>query len=293
MNEKEQYETELSEMRLDEETPFYNEQRAESIYKVLRKEGVKRVLDVGCGLGKVTMHLAQRGLDATGIDVSPRLIELAQEKVSKSDFKVHFEVVELDKFEVEEKFDVVLFAGVLEHIEDEVQMMCDAKRLLKPHGKIVITDNPTFNWLFTARDRRIGHIRRYTKKMLRQNLNASGYKDIKLIYYNFLMLFGSIYLKVTKKDEYPYGNLNPTVNKLMYWWYKYLENNFVFPIGDRLIAIATPLEKEESSTEGHKIQPEHSEEVKEKYNENKEESKAYLGDAENTEDGSNKEENSS
>ena len=38
MNEKEQHETELAEMSLDKETPFYNEQRAKIIAKILKKK---------------------------------------------------------------------------------------------------------------------------------------------------------------------------------------------------------------------------------------------------------------
>jgi SAM-dependent methyltransferase len=36
-----------------------------------------RVADVGCGPGRVTNYLASRGVDAFGIDLSPRMIELA------------------------------------------------------------------------------------------------------------------------------------------------------------------------------------------------------------------------
>ena len=239
MNEKEQYETEIAEMALDRETPFYNEQREEAIYKILQKENVHRVLDVGCGLGKVPVYLAKKGLNVIGIDVSPRLIKLAKKKSIKNKVNVQFKLTELGNFKVRKKFDAVMFAGVLEHIEDEERLMREAKRLLKKNGKIVITDMPTFNLLYHPRDKRIGHVRRYTKKLIRKKLENQGYTNIKLSYYNFLMLFGSLYLLIFNKDEYPYGTLNPFFNKLLGWWYKYLENNFVFPIGDRLFAVAT------------------------------------------------------
>ena len=238
MNKEEQSETELAEMRLDEETPEYNEQRADIICKILQREKLYRVLDVGCGLGKVTVYLAQNGLNVMGIDISPRLIDLARKKAAEKNIPLHFEVIELSKLMVDEKFDAVLFAGVLEHIDDEEQLMRDAQRVLKEGGKIIITDMPTFQWLYHPRDRKIGHVRRYTKELIRKKLIAQGYTNIKLRYYNFLMLFGSIYLLLFKKDEYPYGTINKFTKKFLHIWYKYLENRFIFPVGDRLIAVA-------------------------------------------------------
>jgi SAM-dependent methyltransferase len=40
--------------------------------------GLGPVLDVGCGPGTVTAYLAERGVDASGVDLSPRMIEHAR-----------------------------------------------------------------------------------------------------------------------------------------------------------------------------------------------------------------------
>ena len=42
--------------------------------------GLGPVLDVGCGPGDVTAHLAQLGLDASGVDLSPRMVEHARRR---------------------------------------------------------------------------------------------------------------------------------------------------------------------------------------------------------------------
>lgn len=115
-------------------------------------------------------------------------------------------------------------------------MMRDARELLKPHGKILITV-PAFNSLFNLRDKRIGHVRRYTKKSMARKLRKTGYIPISQKYYSFAMIFGVLYLKTFKKDEYPFGAVNPVTDKLLYLWYKYLENNFIFPIGEHLYSI--------------------------------------------------------
>ena len=123
MNEQEQCQTEIAEMALDKYTPIYNEERAEAIYKIFRKEGVHRVLDVGCGLGKVDVYLAKKGLDVCGIDVSPELIKLARQKAKKNKLNIKFELAQLEHLKVKQKFDAVLFAGVIYHIENDEKLI--------------------------------------------------------------------------------------------------------------------------------------------------------------------------
>ncbi|MFD4169698.1 class I SAM-dependent methyltransferase [Streptomyces albidoflavus] len=44
----------------------------------MRAQGGGPVADVGCGTGRITAHLHQLGLDAFGIDLSPRMIGVAR-----------------------------------------------------------------------------------------------------------------------------------------------------------------------------------------------------------------------
>ena len=51
--------------------------------------GTKRpVLDVGCGPGHTTAHLTSLGLRATGVDLSPKMIEIASRTFPQSQFEV-------------------------------------------------------------------------------------------------------------------------------------------------------------------------------------------------------------
>jgi SAM-dependent methyltransferase len=50
--------------------------------------GDRRVCEVGCGPGQVSRYLHERGCDVFGIDISPRMIELAGELNPAIDFQV-------------------------------------------------------------------------------------------------------------------------------------------------------------------------------------------------------------
>ncbi|MFJ9033788.1 class I SAM-dependent methyltransferase [Streptomyces sp. NPDC102274] len=56
--------------------------------EVVRAAGRGPVADLGCGPGKVTAHLAELGVSAFGIDLSPKMIELARRAYPSVNFSV-------------------------------------------------------------------------------------------------------------------------------------------------------------------------------------------------------------
>ncbi len=236
MNKETQKRVEQAEMNLDNLVPLYSEQRSESIRIILKREGIKSVLDVGCGTGKVDIHLVKHGFNVTGIDVSSKLIHIAWKKAKEFDSDADFKLIRLQALQTK-KFDCVLFAGVLEHLINDEEMMFEARRFLKPNGKIVI-EVPCHDFLYNKRDRNIGHVIRYSKRILRRRLKNQGYKNIKIFYYNFLVLLGTFYLKVRGLEEFPYRKDNRFIDKMLQLWYKYLENRFIFHQGDKIFAVA-------------------------------------------------------
>lgn len=66
-----------------------------------------RVLDVGCGAGRVSLHLQERGLDVVGIDVSPLAVQVARHRGA-----VDARVGTIDTgVEDDEQFDTILLLG--------------------------------------------------------------------------------------------------------------------------------------------------------------------------------------
>jgi cyclopropane fatty-acyl-phospholipid synthase-like methyltransferase len=79
-----------------------------------------RLLDVGCGTGEHALMAAARGLEATGIDVVPRAIDLAQRKAHDRGLEARFLVWDaLELPDLGEQFHTVLDSGLFHVFDDE------------------------------------------------------------------------------------------------------------------------------------------------------------------------------
>lgn len=69
--------------------------------------GPRSVLDAGCGTGRVAIELARRGVDVTGVDVDPDMLDTARAKAPQLDWKL----ADLAELELARSFDVAVAAG--------------------------------------------------------------------------------------------------------------------------------------------------------------------------------------
>jgi SAM-dependent methyltransferase len=77
-------------------------------------------LDVGCGTGEHALMAADAGCEATGVDISPSAIRLAQAKASKRAISARFLVADArDLASLGQQFDVVLDCGLFHIFDDE------------------------------------------------------------------------------------------------------------------------------------------------------------------------------
>jgi ubiquinone/menaquinone biosynthesis C-methylase UbiE len=114
--------------------------------------GASRVLDVGCGGGRLTVALARAGAAVTGADTSLERLEQARRRAGEAG--VELELVEAD-FDVplpfpDEAFDGVTSRLALMAARDPVATLRELRRVLEPGGRIAtavwgpIADNPWF-----------------------------------------------------------------------------------------------------------------------------------------------------
>jgi SAM-dependent methyltransferase len=95
-----------------------------------------RVLDAGCGTGRVAVRLAELGYDVVGVDVDPSMLAEARAAAPELDWRLG----DLATFDLGERFDVVLVAGNTIPLLEPGTLLDACERLghhLTPGGVIV------------------------------------------------------------------------------------------------------------------------------------------------------------
>ncbi|OLS14501.1 MAG: hypothetical protein RBG13Loki_1883 [Promethearchaeota archaeon CR_4] len=150
----------------------------------------KTILDIGCGSGRISLALAEKGVNVTGIDYSSQMIGLAKRYLVKykNETKTKLNVTYvcddfLDNYDSKEKFDVTLAIGVFDYIKDPINFHAKMKTLSKEEmiisypAKYVIQMPIRKIWLWTKKC----PVYFYTKQKIKLLYEAIGIKKYEIV----------------------------------------------------------------------------------------------------------------
>jgi 2-polyprenyl-3-methyl-5-hydroxy-6-metoxy-1,4-benzoquinol methylase len=97
-----------------------------------------RILDIGCGNGwAVTRHLGEPGDEILGIDMHAPSIDYAQSNFTRHG--LDFRCVSAESlYNIPKKWDVIVLADVLEHVEDPKEILSICSKLLTSDGQLLV-----------------------------------------------------------------------------------------------------------------------------------------------------------
>ena len=115
--------------------------RAEKLLHFVDMKEEQNFLEVGCGSGAVSKHIARKyRLNVTGIDIDLEQIQLARENIDDIP-NIQFSVVDATKLPFQDNdFDIVLSFGVMHHISNWLDAFGEIRRVLKPKGYFIYAD---------------------------------------------------------------------------------------------------------------------------------------------------------
>jgi SAM-dependent methyltransferase len=115
------------------------------------------LLELGCGTGRLLLPLARAGFSITGVDMSPRMLEVAQAKVDAAGLDDQITLVQADMREVKlpQQYRLAFIAinsfMHLVTLEDQLAALLAWRKLLLPGGLLIVdVDNPDPRHLLEA-----------------------------------------------------------------------------------------------------------------------------------------------
>jgi 2-polyprenyl-3-methyl-5-hydroxy-6-metoxy-1,4-benzoquinol methylase len=122
-----------------------------ALHAWLTERRPQRVLELACGTGLFTRHLAPRAAHVTAVDASPEVLAINRERVDASN--VSYERADLFAWQPAEKFDVVFFSFWLSHVPaDRFAAFWSVVRATLARGGSAFLIDSAFDRTSTARN---------------------------------------------------------------------------------------------------------------------------------------------
>ena len=153
-------------------------------------------MEVGAGCGSFTRNYYNdsiKNITLTETD-EKNILDLKENFKNFKNIQIFFKSIE----KIEKKFDSILYFHVLEHIENDLKEIEEAKKRLNKGGHLIIIV-PAHQKIYGNLDKAVGHFRRYEKDFFSKDLN--GLELINLKFLDTIGYFLYFINKIVFKNE--------------------------------------------------------------------------------------------
>lgn len=176
------------ELRVLNQAANWNQHIVDHLTRGIDRGSVKRILEVGAGIGGITAALRSSypNADITCLEPDFENASALADRFA-SDPRVRVVAQELDGYKStshgEYDFDLVVYVNVLEHIADDSHEIAKVLDLLAPGGAVALLV-PALPGLYGPIDFKSGHYRRYRIDDVRNMVRSAGLEPVRIGYFD-------------------------------------------------------------------------------------------------------------
>lgn len=111
-----------------------------ALVEALQPSPAERWLDVGCGAGNLAELAAGAGVHVTGIDLAPRLIEVAKARAEAGGYAIDYRLGDAENLDVgDASFDAVVSSVGMIFAPDHARVAAELARVTRPGGRLAFS----------------------------------------------------------------------------------------------------------------------------------------------------------
>ncbi len=114
------------------------EKRNEEAIKIILDKGAiekgRHILDVACGTGVLFPDYLNRGVQVTGVDISPEMVKVCKEKFPQTQVLC----ADAEEYAFEKQFDAVMIYNAFPHFENPEKLFGNMSKALKSSGRFTV-----------------------------------------------------------------------------------------------------------------------------------------------------------
>ena len=150
-----------------------------------------RLVEVGAGQGSFSeLILERRPESLTLVEPSREMFPILERRArgwaaAAADVETRNDVFAnvAEELAARRRPDSIIYVNVLEHVPDDEAELRAVHRTLPAGGRVFIFV-PAFRWLYGGFDRRVAHVRRYTRPELEAKCREAGFRVLKSVYFD-------------------------------------------------------------------------------------------------------------